>query len=359
MRPSREIVSYVNMRPSREIVSYVFPYSAPPQRPALFQLQPVEPSKPSTALLEAEITEDIINFCPVRGVPIVREGRVRTVPGRHILSVEAGNEAMASGFYRVFGQDHPCTDLEILHPDDNVFLCDKDKTSFLTEASLNYHQYINFDLRKKRNERALIEHRNAERRRRQQKREQGNRSRSRSQKGIRSKHKSKEKRKEKRHSSKQKHLDIPDKKSRSRSTGSRRLRLNKKDQADKNSEITNSSHPPSRDNSPIRSPRNKGSSDTQPLYDPFGGASKAPPWGGSGGNGLPPTPHTPVENMRAVPPPGMPAIPRPPPMNMLPQGDKPASARPSSQNVNKDKRKNIADRVSSMMVSGDFNDDFL
>jgi len=106
-----------------------------------------------------------IVFCPVMGLPIVMERRVRTHPGFHILSQEAGNEAQKNGKYEAFGGEHACENIELLHKNDEVF-CTEDKKSFLTEASLQYYKYVHYELEEQKNERQLINDRNEQRKRR-------------------------------------------------------------------------------------------------------------------------------------------------------------------------------------------------
>jgi len=87
-----------------------------------------------------------VQFCPILGLPIVPALRVRALPGFHLLSLDAGKEAIARGFYVAFGDKFPCHNLEYLHPDDKVFICTEDNKAFLNEMSMRYHRYIGHEL---------------------------------------------------------------------------------------------------------------------------------------------------------------------------------------------------------------------
>jgi len=126
----------------------------------------IMPSKPRTVSILSEVIsekEANISFCPIKGLPMIDEMRVRTIPGFHIISYEAGMEAKQKGSYEAFGETFECTDLEILHKDDKVFVCEEDKKMFLTKASKEYYQYIHFELEAKKNERQRLFERNEER----------------------------------------------------------------------------------------------------------------------------------------------------------------------------------------------------
>mmetsp|Transcript_80066 Transcript_80066/g.138971 ORF Transcript_80066/g.138971 Transcript_80066/m.138971 type:complete len:320 (-) Transcript_80066:51-1010(-) len=104
-----------------------------------------------------------IQFCPIRQLPIVRNQRVRTLPGFHLLSLSAGREALAVGYYQAFGQRFVCTDLEYLHVDDKVFVCAEDHKAFLNQMSMQYHRYIRYELEERKAERKRMKERAAER----------------------------------------------------------------------------------------------------------------------------------------------------------------------------------------------------
>ncbi|CAE8648900.1 unnamed protein product, partial [Polarella glacialis] len=57
--------------------------------------------------VEAEAGKEL-QFCPVRGTPIQRGYRVRALPGFHLLSLDAGKEAMARGSYEAYGKKWMC-----------------------------------------------------------------------------------------------------------------------------------------------------------------------------------------------------------------------------------------------------------
>ncbi|CAK0799109.1 unnamed protein product, partial [Prorocentrum cordatum] len=76
-------------------------------------------------VVEADAGREV-QFCPIRGLPITRGCRVRTLPGYHLLSLDAGKEALARGSYEAFGEQFPCQGLEYLHPDDKIFTCAED-----------------------------------------------------------------------------------------------------------------------------------------------------------------------------------------------------------------------------------------
>lgn len=126
--------------------------SAPPSAPAGLAWAP-----------KLEPGQEVL-FCPVRKLPIQRDARVRTIPGFHILSLDAGKEALARGSYKACGdKDFSCTDLQYLHPDDKVFTCEEDGKQFLNEMSLHYHRYIRFELEERKEERKRLRERAAER----------------------------------------------------------------------------------------------------------------------------------------------------------------------------------------------------
>mmetsp|Transcript_11094 Transcript_11094/g.29409 ORF Transcript_11094/g.29409 Transcript_11094/m.29409 type:complete len:325 (-) Transcript_11094:63-1037(-) len=104
-----------------------------------------------------------VQFCPVQNLPISRGGRVRTLPGFHLLSLGAGREALARGSYQAFGQKFVCNDLEYLHPDDRVFICAEDHKAFLNQMSMQYHRYICHELSERKAERKRLRERAAER----------------------------------------------------------------------------------------------------------------------------------------------------------------------------------------------------
>lgn len=104
-----------------------------------------------------------MQFCPIRQLPIVRSQRVRTLPGFHLLSLAAGREALANGYYTAFGQKFTCTDLEYLHVDDKVFMCAEDHKVFLNQMSMQYHRYIRYELEERKSERKRLRERAAER----------------------------------------------------------------------------------------------------------------------------------------------------------------------------------------------------
>lgn len=102
-------------------------------------------------------------FCPVLGLPIKRTHRVRTLPGFHLLSLDAGKEAMARGSYEAFSQKFQCEGLEHLHPEDKVFICPQDNKAFLNQMSMRYHQYIRHELQERKAERKRLRERAEER----------------------------------------------------------------------------------------------------------------------------------------------------------------------------------------------------
>lgn len=111
---------------------------------------------------EVEVDNDVV-FCPIRGLPIIRSQRVRTLPGFHVLSLGAGREALARGYYHAFGQKFPCHDLEHLHQDDRVYICKEDRKAFLNQMSMQYHRYICHELEERKKERKRLRERAAER----------------------------------------------------------------------------------------------------------------------------------------------------------------------------------------------------
>lgn len=111
---------------------------------------------------EAELGKEL-HFCPIRGLPIQRSQRVRTNPGFHLLSLDAGKEALARGFYDAFGARFNCVSLEYLHPDDKVFLCAEDHKAFLNQMSMQYHRYIRHELEERKAERKRLRERAEER----------------------------------------------------------------------------------------------------------------------------------------------------------------------------------------------------
>lgn len=102
-------------------------------------------------------------FCPIRGLPIVRSQRVRTLPGYHLLSLDAGRQALALGSYQAFGETFACNDLHYLHPEDKVFICSEDHKAFLNQMSMQYHRYICHELGERKAERRRMRERAAER----------------------------------------------------------------------------------------------------------------------------------------------------------------------------------------------------
>eukprot|EP00439_Symbiodinium_sp_Y106_P033402 s4355_g4.t1 len=103
------------------------------------------------------------HFCPVKALPIKRTHRVRTLPGFHLLCLDAGKEAMARGSYEAFGQRFHCESLEYLHQDDKVFVCPQDQKAFLNQMSMRYHQYIRHELQDRKEERKRLRERAEER----------------------------------------------------------------------------------------------------------------------------------------------------------------------------------------------------
>ncbi|CAE7915682.1 unnamed protein product [Symbiodinium sp. KB8] len=99
------------------------------------------------------------HFCPVKALPIKRTHRVRTLPGFHLLCLDAGKEAMARGSYEAFGQRFHCESLEYLHQDDKVFICPQDQKAFLNQMSMRYHQYIRHELQERKEERKRLRER--------------------------------------------------------------------------------------------------------------------------------------------------------------------------------------------------------
>lgn len=104
-----------------------------------------------------------VQFCPIRGLPIVRSQRVRTVPGFHLMSLEAGRDALSEGSYKAYGETFPCQSLYYLHPEDKVFFCDTDHKAFLNQMSMQYHRYIRHELEERKGERKRLRERAAER----------------------------------------------------------------------------------------------------------------------------------------------------------------------------------------------------
>jgi len=104
-----------------------------------------------------------IQFCPILQQPIIRSQRVRSLPGFHLLSLGAGREALARGYYEAFGQRFSCTELEYLHPDDKVFICVEDHKAFKNRMSMQYHRYIRHELEERKLERKRMRERAAER----------------------------------------------------------------------------------------------------------------------------------------------------------------------------------------------------
>lgn len=109
-------------------------------------------------------------FCPVLGLPLKRTHRVRTLPGFHLMSLDAGKEAMAQGSYEAFSQRFKCEGLEHLHPEDRVFVCPQDNKAFLNQMSMRYHQYIRHELEERKVERKRLQQRAEERRARGERR---------------------------------------------------------------------------------------------------------------------------------------------------------------------------------------------
>lgn len=106
---------------------------------------------------------DETQFCPIRNLPIKRGQRVRTLPGYHLLSLSAGREAVARGFYDAFGERFECTDLEYLHTDDRIFICAEDHKAFKNQMSMQYHRYIQHELNERKGERKRLRERYYER----------------------------------------------------------------------------------------------------------------------------------------------------------------------------------------------------
>jgi len=132
-----------------------------------------------TTRAEEDVPQDIVHvlepepglevhFCPILALPILREQRVRTLPGFHLLSLAAGREALARGSYQLHGQKFPCNSLEYLHPYDKVFICAEDHKAFLNLTSMHYHRYICHELEKRMAERRRLRERAAERQARSQ-----------------------------------------------------------------------------------------------------------------------------------------------------------------------------------------------
>lgn len=113
-----------------------------------------------------------VHFCPIQGLPIRRSQRVRALPGFHLLSLEAGKEAVARGYYDAFGQRFACVHLEHLHPDDKVFVCAEDHKAFLNQMSMQYHRYIRHELEERKAERKRMRARAEERKIRAEKAKQ-------------------------------------------------------------------------------------------------------------------------------------------------------------------------------------------
>eukprot|EP00811_Abedinium_folium_P001519 NODE_11390_length_1290_cov_3.677558.p1 GENE.NODE_11390_length_1290_cov_3.677558~~NODE_11390_length_1290_cov_3.677558.p1 ORF type:complete len:317 (+),score=112.05 NODE_11390_length_1290_cov_3.677558:122-1072(+) len=111
---------------------------------------------------EVEVHSEVV-FCPIENLPIVRSQRVRTLPGFHVLSLCAGKQAVARGYYDAFGQRFPCHDLEYLHPEDRIYVCPEDRKAFLNKMSMQYHRYICHELGERKVERKRLRERVAER----------------------------------------------------------------------------------------------------------------------------------------------------------------------------------------------------
>merc|ERR1719230_195186 len=120
------------------------------------------PEGPLAVCTEPEAGQEV-QFCPVRNLPIVRRQRVRTLPGFHVLSLDAGREALAQGSYKAYGQSFTCTGLEYLHPEDKVFVCDLDHKAFLNHMSMQYHRYIRHELEERKGEKKRLRERAVER----------------------------------------------------------------------------------------------------------------------------------------------------------------------------------------------------
>mmetsp|Transcript_101661 Transcript_101661/g.270388 ORF Transcript_101661/g.270388 Transcript_101661/m.270388 type:complete len:348 (-) Transcript_101661:106-1149(-) len=112
--------------------------------------------------VELESGKELL-FCPIRGLPVVRSQRVRALPGFHLLSLDAGKEALARGSYDAYGDQFPCQNLEYLHPEDKVFICPEDHKAFLNQMSMQYHRYICHELEERKEERKRLRARAAER----------------------------------------------------------------------------------------------------------------------------------------------------------------------------------------------------
>eukprot|EP00930_Biecheleria_cincta_P002058 TRINITY_DN103115_c0_g1_i1.p1 TRINITY_DN103115_c0_g1~~TRINITY_DN103115_c0_g1_i1.p1 ORF type:complete len:319 (-),score=84.00 TRINITY_DN103115_c0_g1_i1:36-992(-) len=111
-------------------------------------------------------------FCPVRGLPVKRGFLARTLPGFHVLSLEAGKEALARGKYEAFGKSFVCEGLEYLHTDDKIFICEQDNKAFLNHMSMRYHQYIRHELEERKQERRRMRERAEERKARSERHRQ-------------------------------------------------------------------------------------------------------------------------------------------------------------------------------------------
>jgi len=111
-------------------------------------------------------------FCPVRGLPVKRGFLARTLPGFHVLSLEAGKEALARGKYEAFGKSFVCEGLEYLHMDDKIFVCEQDNKAFLNQMSMRYHQYIRHELEERKQERRRMRERAEERKARSERHRQ-------------------------------------------------------------------------------------------------------------------------------------------------------------------------------------------
>ena len=50
--------------------------------------------------------EETVPICPVKNAPICPEGRARTLPGFHLISIDAAVEAMEKGIFRFWSDNY-------------------------------------------------------------------------------------------------------------------------------------------------------------------------------------------------------------------------------------------------------------
>ncbi|CAD7936201.1 unnamed protein product [Amoebophrya sp. A25] len=91
--------------------------------------------------------EETVPFCPIRNAPICPEGRARSLPGFHLMSIDAAREALPSGRYRAYGSEYVIRDFEVLHPKDTVYECEVCHKVFLNQGSLQYHHYLKHEMK--------------------------------------------------------------------------------------------------------------------------------------------------------------------------------------------------------------------